>query len=119
MGQQEESQMWGSSRSTPPSLPGRRYSSGAVNENTQDSGLSSPRQNRNNESSRSSRVDKLGDSALAATSVWRQERFESVSSMHDLLSSLALDRYKDLFMVIICILALVIICEIDLKIEAS
>eukprot|EP00795_Rhopilema_esculentum_P016779 gene16779-8239_t len=99
MEQAEENPSWGSSRSSPPTRQGRRFSSGAVvvsNDNTQDSGMSSPH-NRNSESSRTSRVEKPNDSPLVASSVWRQERFESVASMNDLLSSLALDRYKDLF----------------------
>ena len=106
MEQTEENPSWGSSRSSPPTRQGRRFSSGAVvvsNDNTQDSGMSSPH-NKNSESSRTSRVEKPNDSPLVASSVWRQERFESVASMNDLLSSLALDRYKDLFQVMIVLM---------------
>ena len=100
--QPEEDPSWRSNRSTPPMRHSRRYSSGAVvvnNENTQDSGMSSPHHGKNNDLSKSSHLDKNVDSTLVPSSVWRQERFESVVSMNDLLSSLTLDRYKDIFQV--------------------
>ena len=100
--QQEGNQLWRSNRSTPPLRHGRRYSSGAVvanNENAQDSGMSSPHHGKSSEMNKPSNLEKAVDPTLVPSSVWRQERFESVASMNDLLSSLSLDRYKDIFMV--------------------
>lgn len=95
---QEESATWRMNSSTPPLRHNRRYSSGAEvapNENTQDSGMSSPHHGKSNDVTKQSNMEK----AVDPSSVWRQERFESVASINDLLCSLALDKYKDLFQV--------------------
>ncbi len=96
-----EKQSWESTRSTPPTLNGRRYSSGTVVVNTdgkQDSGMSSPHHSKSNDSVKAGRTESH-DPTLAKTGVWRQERFESVTSLIDLLSSLSLDKYRDLLQV--------------------
>ncbi len=100
LNEKPDSDAWDSSRSTPPASNGRRYSSGTVvvnNDVKQDSGLSSPH-TKINEQPKSSRIDG-NDPTLAKTGVWREEKFENIASITDLLSSLSLDRYKDLLQV--------------------
>ena len=98
----EENPSWRSNRPASPLHHGRRFSSGAVgvnNENAQDSGMSSPHHGKGIEMSKSSSMEKTADPTFVSSSVWRQERFESVVSMNDLLASLSLDRYKEVFLV--------------------
>ena len=101
--QPEEDPSWKLNRSTPPLLHSRRYSSDAVavvnNESAQDSGMSSPHHGKSNDMNKASSGEKTIESTLVPSSVWRQDRFESVASMNDLLNSLSLDRYKDIFLV--------------------
>jgi len=97
----EENPSWRSNRPASPLHHGRRFSSGAVgvnNENAQDSGMSSPHHGKGIEMSKSSSMEKTADPTFVSSSVWRQERFESVVSMNDLLASLSLDRYKEVFL---------------------
>ena len=64
--------------------------------------MSSPRHNKMIDAPKSSRLNS-NDPTLAKAAVWRQDRFESVTSVAELLSSLSLEKYRDLLEVLFAI----------------
>ena len=100
--QRDRNATWSNRRSTP---PGRRYSSGALHMNMgtdthQDSGMSSPHhQNRNNDGLGSTPgylLDATPDPTLLhGGGLWQQDKFDTVGSVAELLSSLSLEKYRD------------------------